>query len=77
MTTTLINGNSYSNISKGYVGAGGRIIIFSWRWNIGPVRKVHRIFLIGGHQQKFRRGQAAESALAENNLERAIMPRFS
>lgn len=75
ITVVEVNGNVYSNISKVHVGTGGRIIIdfpaggtsasadklptnFLASWNIGP--------------ESQNAAKAAEAALAEKNLDRAI-----
>jgi S1-C subfamily serine protease len=70
-----INGNSFSNINKVYVGPGGRIIImFEGGGTSASADKIPPAFLTSWNiNQAAQSGaKATESATAENNLERAI-----
>jgi S1-C subfamily serine protease len=75
MTTAVINGNSYSNISKVYVGAGGRVIIlFPGGGTSASADKVPQDFLTSWNisQEAQAGAKASEAAVAQNNLDRSI-----
>jgi S1-C subfamily serine protease len=75
LTSVQVNGNSYSNISKVYLGSAGRVIIlFPGGGTSASADKVPTNFLSSWNiNEEARAGAlAAQSAAAENNLAQAI-----
>jgi S1-C subfamily serine protease len=75
LTSVEINGNSYSNVTKVYISAAGRVIImFDGGGTSASADKVPTNFLSSWNitAEAQAGATAAESAAAENNLDRAI-----
>jgi S1-C subfamily serine protease len=75
LTSVELNGNAYSNISKVYLGSGGKVIVvYPGGGTSANVDKVPADFLASWNigQDALAGAKAAAAATAENNLERAI-----
>jgi len=76
LTSVEINGNTYSNVTKAYVGSGGKIIIlYDGGGTSASADKIPADFLASWKigQDALAGAKATEAATAEKNLDRAIL----